>query len=635
MSRFVGSSVAAFLEHPASVGTLLRDHGSVATSCCVMTDSWAVQQEARAAGLSCSLVDDLLDASTADDANRTVDELRRSWFLSAGQDFTAFCGVSLGNLLEYEFSYAVMFPLARMLYSVTRWMTQRRLHLLVTDAAPETPTSRALAALAGCRNTRFGRIARPRGTSLVAPHYRIDAPTQSLTASVRTGAKRLASRALSVLAAPAGLTAGKRDGRALFYYYPSLLPIFDAWVDQGLGPAMVFDPSALPPTGAAVRYLRAGARVLRVAQGPEADARLAITEVQQRWRRVREDNEWWSTRAVCGVSLREILGPILDTYVTERLPHLAQQVGALESAFVRSDVSCVVVPFDAPERSRMLVRVAATRGIPSVVLQHGLAVSAHLDNDKSLADHVLVWSRPVRDQLVSWGHDARRIHVVGNPVFDRYALETCKVLLQARGAPPTVLVMTATSMNFNVRKDTTISERYLRLVLHALARLDRRPRVVLRPHPAERPDFYRRLLASWGESIDEIAAVCSFAECVAIADVIVSPVSTGVLEAWLAGKAVIVVSDCAWGVDYPLDGSTEIPAVAAPGQLVEALAKALALRDGGPVATRSSRLSEYCGPLDGRSALRAVEFIDRLRRGDRPSVSGEPESQVMSTGTGS
>ncbi len=613
--------LAAFLERSGSVTLLLQHPAFAGAAIHVVADSWAAQAEARAAGLACTPVDELLDADTAAEANRTVLAFRRNWYRNAGGDFTVVRGISLGRLFEFELSYTVLFPLVRSVYAAVRRIGGHRPALLVTDVAPDTVVGRALAAV--CRSQGVGCewIGRSLGAPPLEPHYWLEAPGRSALASLRSRAGRLAARALSVVAAaPAG--SKRPDRRILVYYYPSLGPILDAWVDQGLGPAMLFDPAAAPPAGTALRYLRAGARVLRVARGPEADARFPVTEIQQHWRRVRDDDRWWSGHAVCGADLRGIVGPVLDAYVADRLPHLAREIGALQSAFARDGVGCLVVPFDAPERPRMLASVAATCGIPTVVAQHGLVVSAHLDDDKSQADYVLTWSQSVRDQLVSWGHDPTRIHVVGNPMFDRYARGAAAPPLRAQDAPAMVLVMAATSMNFNVRKDSTISERYLRLVLDALGRLDPRPRVVLRPHPAERPGFYRSLLASWGEDVEEIAADRLFAECVAMADAVVSPVSTGALEAWLAGKPVVVVNDCAWGVDYPLDGTTEIPAVATPGALTAALAHALAAPGGAAAATRPSRLGEYCGALDGRSASRAVELIDRVRRGERPTAGG-------------
>src|SRR3989442_1676761 len=125
--------IAAFLERPGSAHALLQHPDSSGASCCAVVESWAVQQEARAVGLPCVVVDEVFDSATADEANRNIEEFRRHWYWRDGEDFTVYRGVSLGSLLEYEFSYTVLFPLVRTVYAATRVITERRPDSVVTD----------------------------------------------------------------------------------------------------------------------------------------------------------------------------------------------------------------------------------------------------------------------------------------------------------------------------------------------------------------------------------------------------------------------------------------------------------------------------------------------------------------------
>ncbi len=603
--------LVALLEHAASVEAVRRRYGPAA-SCTVATDSWLVRETAAAAGLPAVLLDDLLDALAVAEANAAVQAVRQSWHADEDGDFTLLCGVSLGSLLEFELSYAVLFPLVRTLGASRRLLQEERPDLVLCDAAPDAPVWHGLAAVSRGADVPVERIVASSGQSQKEAHYWLESARRAGRRGGKVAAlgRRLLGRFLTESRSEWAL--GRRQGTVLFNYYPALGPVIDAWGARGLGDAIRFDPAAAPSPGRALRYFRAGARVLDVtsADGGE-DALGAARSIRLRWERARADAAWWRSRMLRGTDIRPALEPVLDAYVAGRIPGLATQLAGLRAAYTRGGVSCVVVPFDAPERPRLQVCAARSLGIPSVVVQHGLSVSAQLDDDKRSADHVLVWSEPVRDQLASWGVDRQRLRVVGNPVFDRYAGSGATPRPRRRSEPPTALVLTATHINFNAAKDSTISERYLRLVLDGLRRLPGRLRCVLRPHPSERTDYYRELLASWGDRVDELAADVPFERCLEESDLVISPVSTAALEAWLAGKRVIVVSDCRWGVDYPLDGRAEIPTVSAPESLAEAIVRALTVSGPDP---RASRVAAYCGPSDGRSAERVVDFIDGLRQ---------------------
>ena len=203
----------------------------------------------------------------------------------------------------------------------------------------------------------------------------------------------------------------------------------------------------------------------------------------------------------------------------------------------------------------------------TLVLLHGFG--ADKDNWNRFAGalrrdyHILVPDRVTHQRFVELGHAGERVHVCGNPHFDH----VCTVArgLDQRGlgevrravvpgAPddlPVVVFSAEVSdgpepFRYYRDADYTLTGRggsdrrtdiVLEEVLDALAGIEPRPYVVLRPHPKNLDDEFDAYAAEVGE----ISRAGSSTEAVFAADVVVGMTSMMLLEAALMGRPALSV----------------------------------------------------------------------------------------------
>ncbi|MCI0582968.1 MAG: hypothetical protein L0227_08755 [Chloroflexi bacterium] len=313
---------------------------------------------------------------------------------------------------------------------------------------------------------------------------------------------------------------------------------------------------------------------------------------------------------VSGRDLTTVAATALAPLVARSTPWLFVERAALERAIDRTQPGVVVVTSDQHRIGRLSCAVAAARGLPSIVLQHGLPQST-LGYLPLAADRVVAWSPSAVEWFAARGAPAERLLRAGNPRLDGLVRSdragTRQAVASRVGVGADLNVLAALSVaapEVNVRLvDTAIA---------ALRQLDGSA-LIVKLHPGGsdwRPVRARVTAARDLAARIRILERDSLYPLLEWADVVVMHRSTVAAEALAAGRPVVAVRYAGGSVAALEIASLDQPEVEDGAGLAAILA---GWSD--PSARtrfldeRRSRLEWHVGPLDGHAAERAAAII--------------------------
>ena len=275
----------------------------------------------------------------------------------------------------------------------------------------------------------------------------------------------------------------------------------------------------------------------------------------------------------------------------------------------RPDV--VVVGNDRWWFGQAFVRVARQSGIPTVSLQDGLE-GAHPHWFWATADVVATSGSMYPDYLTSHGTDASRVHVVGQPRYDRLVAAALKgSSVERRAAARERLGIPHDWYCVLFAAQTEQDPSYARQVTDAVLAVPG-VHLVVRPHPSSRLEPYTELFANHPSGRVTLQASGDSFDVLNVADAVVLQHSTVAVEAAILGRAVItanfsglpdVVPYADLGLSMRANSAARVTeTVAMLAHMTDAERTAL-LHD----ATMG--LERLIGPQDGKASLRAATLI--------------------------
>jgi len=237
---------------------------------------------------------------------------------------------------------------------------------------------------------------------------------------------------------------------------------------------------------------------------------------------------------------------------------------------------------------------------------------------------IAVWGEYSRELLVGMGADPAKVEVTGNPLFDDLAEgmfdpESVRRGLGMQAGEKLVVYASCNPVNIGWWTEEEVG-RTVRAVRRAAEEVPG-CRLIVRPHPTEREEVYRkhlggetgRVRVSKAERLYDLLGAC---------DILITDASVVGLEAAVMGKPVVIVN--LTGKPYPV---RDYPAllvkeeVALEARSVEDLQRWIPeILAGGEMACRMRERREkfvekYCYRLDGRSSERVADLIERMAGG--------------------
>jgi hypothetical protein len=333
------------------------------------------------------------------------------------------------------------------------------------------------------------------------------------------------------------------------------------------------------------------------------------------WRAVARDA--WSTviekpyaGAVPATTLRAPVGQLLERLYLDRFDQLTEHIAFAGAILDAVRPQALVVGNDRWWVGQTFVRVAQRRGIPTLLVQDGLAI------DKAqwswiAADHVAAFSPAWARVLMAYGLSPDRITITGQPRFDELCTRRDRRGADSVRAARRTLALDHVACGILLATQPHQAPERVESAVRALLAVDG-AHVLLRPHPTEPPGKYgrcvernpRRVSVHAGTAIDLL---------VDAADIVVTEYSTVALEAAILDVPVIIVPFL--GARREPQMFDDLGIVARDAEALREAARGLWPRHVSPAPRRTvdaDRLYALVGPLDGRAGHRVAGLIQSL-----------------------
>ena len=296
----------------------------------------------------------------------------------------------------------------------------------------------------------------------------------------------------------------------------------------------------------------------------------------------------------------------------ERFLEAAHYVDLCRAMLSHLSPDLMVVLNESNVLGRAAVLVAGSAGVGSLHIQHGIMAFWMLWR-KLYADHITVWGEADHRRLTSVGIPADRITVTGNPRFDHLANpvshDSVSSLLGSMRLPVGGPIILTTTQNDSLEA----SRQQLAAVARAASAFPQY-QVVVKLHPAERLEPYRRLLREISASHFRLVRDVDLHTLIAASAVLITRYSTTGLEAMLMKKPVITLNFSDQPDRLPYAESGAALGVHTPEDLLPALRSVLE-HSGALDEMRQSQerfVSDYAFRVDGQATRRTVDLIERM-----------------------
>lgn len=142
-------------------------------------------------------------------------------------------------------------------------------------------------------------------------------------------------------------------------------------------------------------------------------------ELKQRWNELDNNQEFKESMVYQGILIWNLVKERLEYLVLNRFPKLIKNIELFEYILDKENVDIIVMNNGVTEFDKTLVSVGNQKGVPSLVVQHG--ISGHpIGYLPFSAIKIAAWGRITKDWLIKEGVDADRIVITGSPRYDRY-----------------------------------------------------------------------------------------------------------------------------------------------------------------------------------------------------------------------
>jgi hypothetical protein len=577
----------------------------------LITDELGVARGASDA-VATVLADERYDPEVAQATNERLAELAYSWARIDGADPTFCDGVAAADLAGNEALLTLLLPAAR--------------GVLDAQAALESPTALTVV-VPRTSDPRFDRVERVIGEGFAAAaglpvdwmsvaDPRTDAlvAKYALTRNPAFRPRETVKQRVPAAVVAAGLNLlsrmrGSGPTRVLVFDYHPTAAFARVYRANGSGPfgLMRFrfglrDVATMARAGDRALAPLGSSRVARC----DAGLQRALSAYVERNR-----DDLRAQFTVAGVDLWQVVGERLMKLALDYASWMQPRIGRVRRALLSGGVGAVLLPFDGPPEARLVLRVAQALQIPTLVINDGWKGDDY-QQEGMAADRALAWSSSIARDYYRRRRHGHPTLITGNPRSD-------EVSRRPRRAPPlvgeflsSVLVgsFTFSPSDLNCRRSDP--ERFLEEVLDGIAasRRARGAHVLVKLHPADRPDSYRDALERFAELDLELRCQGDVIDLFGEADVYITTYSTSLLEAAAVGLLPVYYRVNQQRLHAPFADDERMAArTAASSQELAALLDtpdSLALPSSDLV---SSWVHDHLGPTDGRCSERVAAAL--------------------------
>jgi len=298
-------------------------------------------------------------------------------------------------------------------------------------------------------------------------------------------------------------------------------------------------------------------------------------------------------------SLMSDLRSLLIEFTKGNFPNLAVQIEHYDNQFSMINPSAVVVYNDTVPHQRLLVFLAKTRGIPSLLIQHGYHAEPN-DGDKRYAEFLAVWGEATREMYSKNGRRSETIAVTGNP----YHEPLIKSNSITNNRDNKILVITYPENRLSAFGDKGLPEKYLEEIFKTIECVQSGVEWIIKIHPSESEAYYRQVLSKLNVPAIKLVKDVDLISLIKRCRCIVIPDSTVHTEAYLCGCPIVSLNITNRDFEPPIGIDGGIPVV----KNFKELSETVNIIINCPTTKEYTVLKQYID-TNGKSTVRITDFL--------------------------
>lgn len=203
---------------------------------------------------------------------------------------------------------------------------------------------------------------------------------------------------------------------------------------------------------------------------------------------------------------------------------------AMQSFLVKNNIKLCVFPNDLVPINRIAIDACRKVGVPTSIYLHGLPARYDIIDDNR-ADYLCVWGEGIKNQYEKVGVSSNKILITGHPSYSTINYLKPKEVSFEKPLVLSYSICGAPSISDEYRMaDRGICVNFPWTVEKVLKQMGV-THAVLRLHPSENPEWYRKYIDNDFFEIDTL----NLTESLKLASVVIGPTSTVSMDAAVAG----------------------------------------------------------------------------------------------------
>lgn len=203
---------------------------------------------------------------------------------------------------------------------------------------------------------------------------------------------------------------------------------------------------------------------------------------------------------------------------------------AIKSFLAQNNIRLCIFPNDLVPVNRIAIDACREVGVPTSIFLHGLPARYDIIDDNR-ADYLCVWGESIKKQYENVGVSPEKILITGHPSYSTIEYSKPKEISFDAPLVLSYSVCGAPSTSDEYRMaDRGISVNFPWLVEKVLKEIGVK-HAILRLHPSENPDWYRKYIDNDFYKID----THTLSESLKAASIVIGPTSTVSMDAAIAG----------------------------------------------------------------------------------------------------
>lgn len=350
-------------------------------------------------------------------------------------------------------------------------------------------------------------------------------------------------------------------------------------------------------------------------------------EVKQRWNELNNNQKFKESMVYQGIQIWSLVKERLEYLFLNRFPELIKNMEIFKCMLDKENIDMIVVAYDVVEFEKTLVTVGNQKGVPSLIIQHGLPVGSHAFVPVS-ASHIAVGGPADKDWLINYGVDTYEPVVTGIPRYDilleknnrisnNFKKKLCDQLnldfnkkLIVFAAEGGLSKVSFPNFHFSLKQHNDMIYQIIKAIDHI-----QNAQLIIKLHPGySKNKLYDMLNLRFKENVKVIENV-DMISLLSCCDVLIHAVSTVGLEAIILNKPVISV-DMRKDLVYrnPFRNCNATIFVSKQELLVPAIKDALYDKQVQKELENNSKkfVYEHAYEQDGKATERVVNLIEKM-----------------------